>query len=293
MPVEYLESLRRSNRIVVKLGTNVVTSQFGLAEGRLRVLVREIGALRSLNKEIILVSSGAVGLGRRQIIPGSASLSLVEKQACAAVGQSLLMAEYHKLFSDADLGPTAKIAQILLTSDDFFNRSRYLSLRATLNKLLSLKVVPIINENDPVSDNELRSSKRRSFGDNDMLSALVASKLAADVLVILTDVDGLFSENPIENPQAEHIREIERKEQLKKLKIGTGSKEGRGGIQTKIEAARTAAAFQVPTVIASGLKDRVLTGIFGFAGEAPVPRFTLFRPLKSLAKKSKVGLYGT
>ncbi len=291
MGEEHLESIRRSKRIVVKLGTQVVTSQFGLAEARLRRLVKDINVLRAQDKEIILVSSGAVGLGKKEIISGSA-LSLVEKQACAAVGQSLLMAEYHRLFSDSSNGMPARIAQILLTNDDFFVRARYLNLRATLNKLLSLKVVPIINENDPVSDTELRASKRRSFGDNDMLSALVASKLAADVLVILTDVDGLFSDNPTANPQAKHFTEISKKEQLKSLKIGAGSKDGRGGVQSKIEAARMAAAFQVPTVIASGLKDGILSSILGADSQGPAERFTYFHPTRSLAKKAKVGHYG-
>ncbi len=291
MGEEHLESIRRSKRIVVKLGTQVVTSQFGLAEARLRSLVKDINVLRAQDKEIILVSSGAVGLGKKEIISGE-SLSLVEKQACAAVGQSLLMAEYHRLFSDNANGMPARIAQILLTNDDFFVRARYLNLRATLNKLLSLKVVPIINENDPVSDTELRASKRRSFGDNDMLSALVASKLAADVLVILTDVDGLFSDNPSANPDAQLFAEITKKEQLKALKVGAGSKDGRGGVQSKIEAARMAAAFQVPTVIASGLKDGILSSILGADAKGPAPRFTYFHPTRSLAKKAKVGHYG-
>ena len=287
----HLESIRRSKRIVVKLGTQVVMSQFGLAEARLRALVRDVQQLRAQDKEIILVSSGAVGLGKKEIIAGE-SLSLVEKQACAAVGQGLLMAEYHRLFSEMQNGQSPRIAQVLLTNDDFFVQARYLSLRATLNKLLSLKVVPIVNENDPVSDRELRANKRRSFGDNDMLSALVASKLAADVLVILTDVDGLFRESPATNPEAEHFPDISRKEQLNELKAGAGSKEGRGGVQSKIEAARMAAAFQVPTLIASGLRDGILSSIFGAPGAAPAPRFTFFQATRSLAKKSKVGHYG-
>lgn len=285
-----LGSIRRSNRVVVKLGTNVVMSQFGLAEARLRSLVRDVIKLRREGKEIILVSSGAVGLGKKEIIAGQ-DLSLVEKQASAAVGQGLLMAEYHRLFSDASLGEPTRIAQILLTNDDFFARTRYLSLRATLNKLLSLKVVPIVNENDPVSDTELRASKKRSFGDNDMLSALVASKLAADALVLLTDVDGLFKDNPSVNPGAEHIPEISKKEQFKSLKLGATSKNGRGGVKSKIEAARVAASFHVPTIIANGLSEGVLYGLLSSTVQNP-PRHTLIHPAKSLAKAPKVGGYG-
>jgi glutamate 5-kinase len=286
----YLESIRRSKRIVVKLGTQVVMSQFGLAEGRLRALARDVNILRALDKEVILVSSGAVGLGKKEIL-GNTTLSLVEKQACAAVGQGLLMNEYYRLFNDPQNGLPARIAQILITNDDFFDPGRFLSLRATLNRLLSLKVVPIINENDPVSDTELRSSRSRPFGDNDMLSALVASKLAADVLVILTDVDGLFSDSPNTNPAAQHFPEISKKEQLKLLKVGAGSQDGRGGVKSKIEAARMAAAFQVPTIIANGLRDGVLSSIIGAIG-AEVPRFTYFHPTRSLAKKSRIGHYG-
>ncbi len=284
-----LESIRRSHRIVIKLGTQVVTSKFGLAEARLRALVRDIVFLRAERKEIILVSSGAVGLGRGEILQGSGSLSLAEKQACAAVGQGLLMAEYHRLFQENS--PVVRIAQLLLTNDDFFARSRYLNLRATLNKLLAFNVLPIINENDPVSDMELKSSKRVPFGDNDMLSALVASKLAADLLVILTDVDGLFSDNPHTNPDAEHFAEIKKRDQLKRVKVGAKSDGGRGGVQSKIEAARVAAAFRVPTLIANGLQDRVLSTILSSQNHENPARFTYIHPTRDLAKKNKIGQY--
>lgn len=284
-----LESLRRSHRIVIKLGTQVVTSQFGLAEARLRALVRDIVFLRAEKKEIILVSSGAVGLGKKEIVHEGNSLTLAEKQACAAVGQGLLMAEYHRLFQENS--PIVKIAQLLLTNEDFFSRARYLNLRATLNKLLAFDVLPIINENDPVSDMELKSSKRVPFGDNDMLSALVASKLAADLLVILTDVDGLFSDNPHTNPDAEHFPDLRKREQLKRVKVGAKSDAGRGGVQSKIEAARVAAAFNVPTLIANGLRDRVLTDILSLRNRDNPPRFTYVHPSREMAKKNKIGQY--
>ncbi len=283
------ESIRRAHRIVIKLGTQVVASRFGLSEGRLRSLVKDIIALRNERKEIILVSSGAVGLGREEVLP-NARLTLVEKQACAAIGQSRLMAEYHRLFSELQ-NPPARIAQLLLTNQDFFARNRFLNLRATLNKLLALDVLPIINENDPVSDHELKASRHMSFGDNDMLSALVASKLAADLLVILTDVDGLFSDNPAANPEAEHFPVITKRAQLKLVKIGSVSNNGRGGVKSKIEAARTAAAFQVPTVIANGHRDRVLVDILSASTTSQPPPFTYIHPTKELAKKTKIGKY--
>lgn len=284
-----IESIRRSHRIVIKLGTQVVTSKFGLAEARLRNLVKDIVFLRAEGKEIILVSSGAVGLGKQEVLAQGNSLTLVEKQACAAIGQGLLMAEYYRLFQENS--PVVKIAQLLLTNDDFFTRSRYLNLRATLNKLLSMQVVPIINENDPVSDMELKSSKKAPFGDNDMLSALVASKLAADLLVILTDVDGLFSDNPNTVPDAEHFPDIRKRDQLKRVKVGASSNGGRGGVKSKIEAARVAAAFQVPTLIANGLKDGVLSSILSTANHDKPERFTYIHPTKDLAKKTKIGVY--
>lgn len=284
-----IESIRRSHRIVIKLGTQVVTSKFGLAEARLRALVRDIVFLRAEKKEIILVSSGAVGLGRNEVMPGGNSLTLNEKQACAAVGQGLLMAEYHRLFQENS--PVVRIAQLLLTNDDFFTRSRYLSLRATMNKLLSLDVLPIVNENDPVSDMELKASKKVPFGDNDMLSALVASKLAADLLVILTDVDGLFSDNPNTVPDAIHFPEIKKREDLKNVTVGANSNGGRGGVKSKIEAARVAAGFQVPTLIANGLKDGVLTSILSKMNHENPERFTYIHPTKDLAKKTKIGTY--
>lgn len=253
--------LDEARRVVVKLGTWVLTSAEGeIASARLEDLVSQCAWLvKEAGKKVILVSSGAVGLGRSAL--GLEKLSgLTDKQACAAVGQSLLMREYHVLFSRHGL--TA--GQILVTADDFAERQRYLSLRDTFERLLSWGVIPIVNENDPVSTMELREDQRtHSFGDNDLLSALVASKLGADVLLILTNVDGVFDSNPDKNPDARRIERLEDFEALRRLNLKGQSAYGRGGVNSKIEAARLASFGGVNTIIASGLVGSAILGSAG------------------------------
>src|SRR5262245_38135648 len=182
-----------AGRIVIKLGTAVLISEGGLvALSRFYSFVESIAALRKSGREVLLVSSGAVGLGADRLGLGRGPESLPLKQACAAVGQSRLMSLYSDAFER--LGLTA--AQLLLTEEDFSNRTRYLNLRSTITNLLQLGAIPVINENDTVSTAELEPEsstafKRMSFGDNDKLSALVAGKMEADLLLILTDVEGL------------------------------------------------------------------------------------------------------
>src|ERR1043166_1106469 len=190
--------IRSVHRIVIKLGTAVLTrDDGGVPLSRFYGLVEDIAALKRNGREILLVSSGAVGLGQTQLGVTRANDSLPLKQACAAVGQGKLMA----LYSDAFEREGITTAQVLLTEEDFSNRKRYLNLRTTIGKLLELGALPIINENDTVSTVELEPfdgevQRRVNFGDNDKLSALVASKIEADLLVILTDVEGLYSSDP-------------------------------------------------------------------------------------------------
>lgn len=245
------QELEEARRVVVKLGTWVVTSPEGdLASDRLEDIVDQCASLiRAGRKKVILVSSGAVGLGRSAL--GRERVSgLTDKQACAAVGQSLLMREYQRLFSHHDL----VTGQILVTADDFAERHRYLSLRDTFERLLAWDVVPIVNENDPVSTMELREDERtHSFGDNDMLSALVASKLGADLLLILTNVAGVFDSHPERNPNAQLIEKLEDFAAVRDLNLRGQSAYGRGGVSSKIEAARLASLGGVNTIISSGL----------------------------------------
>ena len=250
------KELEEARRVVIKLGTYVLTSpDGGIAASRLGDLVSQCAWLvKEAGKKVIVVSSGAVGLGRDALGRGRLA-NLTDKQACAAVGQSLLMREYQREFSRHGL----TTGQILVTADDFADRSRYLSLRDTFDRLLLWDVVPVVNENDPVSTMELREDERtHSFGDNDLLSALVASKLGADLLLILTNVDGVFDSNPDRNPDARLIERLDDFEALRALNLKGQSAYGRGGVTSKIEAARLASFGGVNTVIASGLRPSAI-----------------------------------
>jgi glutamate 5-kinase len=251
-----------SRRLVIKLGSNLFFNDSGaIALGRIFSFIEDIAAARVAGRQIIVVSSGAVALGADALKIKSANASLAQKQALAAIGQSRLMNLYEQGF--AKYGLTA--AQILLTEEDFSSRKRYLNLRHTLTTLLDMGVIPIINENDTVSTTELELTDRSpSFGDNDKLSALVMSKLEATVLILLSDVDGLFTDNPRENPQAEFIPEVQEITADVEALAGRKSTRGRGGMATKLQAARIAMNSGGMAIIANGLKvgilGRVLSG---------------------------------
>lgn len=276
--------LLNAKRIVIKLGTQVVLELAGNADGqfaseRLAGLTRQCAELARQGKEVILVSSGAVGLGR-QALNLSGALDLNEKQACAAVGQNLLMEAYRKLFQESGL----ITAQVLLTAMDFADRKHYLNLRQTLETLLKLGVVPIINENDTTSTMELQEERyTKSFGDNDMLSALVASKLDADLLVILTNVDGIYTDNPFTNPEARLVPLIEHFQDLRNIDATGQSLLGRGGMSSKLEAARMAALSGVHTLITSGTRPQPLAALL--SSEASTG--TLVLPQASLSGKKR------
>lgn len=279
------EPLHNARRIVIKLGTQVVIEASGaeLAKSRLVRVVEQCSRLVQAGKQVIVVTSGAVGLGRQKLKLNGA-LTLTQKQACAAVGQSLLMDAYRELF---DLFGIVT-AQVLLTANDFADRKHYLNLRQTLETLLELGTVPIINENDTVSTMELQEEGYvKGFGDNDKLSALVASKLEADLLVILTNVDGIYTDNPETNPQAELIPVIERFEDLQQVEVNGRSALGRGGMSSKLEAARIAAISGLHTYITSGLKDQSLRPLL----ENAEPAGTLVLPQASLkGRKRWIGM---
>ena len=257
------DSLKSASRIVVKLGTGVLTDSRKLIDpAQLAQLVAQLAALKKSGKEIVLVTSGAVGAGMGALGYENRPTNLAEKQACAAVGQSRLMAVYDKLFSAHGL----VVAQVLLTHDDLEHHERHLNARNTLVTLLDRGVVPIINENDAVSFTEIK------FGDNDKLSALVASLLPADLLVILTTVDGV-----IENFGKADARIISVIEQIdfhiESMAGGTTSATAVGGMKSKIEAAKIVVRSGIPLVIASGQKKNALAEILGGADEG-----TLFVP---------------
>src|SRR5215468_8064957 len=242
-----------SQRIVVKLGTQVVTHDGrSLALGRLMSLVEEMARLRSEGRQILLVSSGAVALGMKQLGLTERPRSLGLRQACAAVGQGHLVALYTSAF--AQLGVTA--AQVLLTESDLGDRDRALCVRTTLMRLLELRAVPVLNENDSVSIRELVEHRRArgeasfepAFGDNDGLSARVALGIDADLLVLLTDVDGLYTGDPRVDRDARRLEVLD----AEAHQLGDASPAGTGGMASKVEAARVAARAGVTTVIASG-----------------------------------------
>jgi glutamate 5-kinase len=263
------DRVRDARRVVVKLGSSLFFNSSGnVALGRIFSFIEDIAEARLSGRQLIVVSSGAVALGANALKMKSSSALLVQKQAFAAIGQSRLMNLYEQGFGK--FGLTA--GQVLLTEEDFSNRTRYLNLRNTLLTLLDMGVIPIINENDTVSTSELEVSDRNpSFGDNDKLSALVMSKLEAQVLILLSDVDGLFTDNPHSNPQAKQIPEVhEISADIESLAAGKSSK-GRGGMATKLQAARIAMNSGGMAVIANGATTGVLKRIL--AGQ---PDGTLF-----------------
>src|SRR2546421_6458021 len=242
------ELLKNVSRIVVKVGTGVLTdSRKQLDLSQVERLVAQIATQRQAGKQIVLVSSGAVGAGMGALGYDKRPIQLAELQACAAVGQSRLMSTYEKLFSSFNL----HVAQVLLTHDDLQHHERHLNARNTLVTLLERGVVPIINENDAVSFTELK------FGDNDKLSALVASLLPADLLLILTTVDGVIENFGKANPKT--IPSIEQIDgTVEKLAGGTDSATAVGGMRSKVEAAKIAVRSGIPLVIVSGKKKSVL-----------------------------------
>ena len=255
--------LTEASRLVVKLGTGVLTDsrrQPDLAQ--MRQLTAQVAALRKDGREVVLVSSGAVGAGMGVLGFERRPSDLAALQACAAVGQSRLMATYESLFSAHGL----HVAQVLLTHDDLEHHERHLNARNTLVTLLARGVIPVINENDAVSVTELK------FGDNDRLSALVAALLPADLLIILTTVDGVMED--FGKPNARTLPVIESIDRsIEGLAGGTTSATAVGGMTTKIEAAKILTRSGIPLVIASGRKKGVLSSILAGQEEG-----TLFVP---------------
>ncbi|SEA48224.1 glutamate 5-kinase [Microbulbifer marinus] len=252
------QQLAASRRWVIKIGSALLTDN-GRGVNRAAIFnwVEQIAALRQRGIEVILVSSGAVAAGMDRLGWRRRPESIHQLQAAAAIGQSHLVQVYEHAFDQFD----SRAAQILLDHDDLSNRTRYLNARSTLRTLLSLGAVPIVNENDTVVTDEIR------FGDNDTLAALVANLVEADALLILTDADGLFTEDPRDNPAAELIGEASA-EDPKLLGMAGGSRSGlgRGGMTTKVRAAQLAARSGARTVIAGGAIDSVIERVC--SGEA-------------------------
>ena len=253
----------KAKRIVIKLGTNVLRDDEGYVSlPRVYTFIEDIAHLVHDGKEVIVITSGAVGLGKKRLgLEDTQGTAL--KQACAAIGQSKLMSIYENGFDT--YGLTA--AQILMTEDDFSVRERYLSLRTTFNKLLELGTIPVINQNDTVSTLEIapryfKEDMQVCFSDNDKLSALVASELDADLLIILSDIDGLYDSNPKLNPDAKLIKSVEEVNDDILALAGGVSDGGRGGMATKLQAARMVTRFGGKVLIANGKVPYVIKKIF-------------------------------
>jgi glutamate 5-kinase len=237
--------------VVLKIGTNTLTEDGKISSKYIDNVAKQISFLHKKGKKFVIVSSGAIGSGCMELgFKKPREISL--KQAMAAIGQSKIM----KKWDDAFLKYGIHVAQILLTYDDFSNRERFLNLKNTLDKLLELNVIPIMNENDPLSVNEINES----FGDNDKLSALIASKLNAELLVIFSDIDGLYNGDPKKNKDAKLIDIVDFvNDEIKNMCGKKGSKFSVGGMESKINAVNIATSSGVEVIICNGKKDDVVS----------------------------------
>jgi glutamate 5-kinase len=245
--------------IVVKVGTSSITTSNGeLDQKEMQRLTSQIATATKQGDKVVLVTSGAVAAGIAELGIPPKPKDVAFQQAAAATGQSVLMAKYRELFKQYNL----KVAQILLTAEDLSNRASYVHTCDVLGLLLKVGVVPIINENDVTSVDELMRTEgyKVNFSDNDILSVLVAGAICADLVVILSDVDGLYTADPSE-PNAKLIKTVDAITSELKSSLNGKSKLGRGGIQSKIKAAEIAISYGIPVVIANSRRENVLVDI--------------------------------
>ncbi len=246
--MDYREALKDKKRIVIKIGSSSLTHEEtgNLNLEKMERLVRLLTDLRNSGKEVVLVSSGAVAVGRKMIGLKEKPTELSEKQACAAVGQASLMTVYQKLFSEYH----QLTAQVLLTKFIMLNKISRQNARNTFEKLNEMGVIPIVNENDTISTEEI---KELGLGENDTLSAIVAALIHADLLILLSDIDGLYTDDPRKNPDAKFIDLVpELTEDYINMGKGAGTSFGTGGMKTKLSAARIAADSGADMIITNG-----------------------------------------
>ena len=269
-----MRDFSKAKRIVIKIGTHILTKNDSVDAAYVRRVAGQVNSLLKTGRQVVIVSSGAIGMGLGQLDVERAK-DIEMRQACAAIGQPLLMAEYRKSF----LRYGVTVAQVLLTAEVLNNRKTYLNLRRSIETLLNLSVVPILNENDSVSTDEIGSA----FGDNDKLSALVASKIDADLLIMLTDIDALYDKNPQKFPGAKPIATVfEITDEIVRNAGGKGSLHSTGGMKTKIEAAKIASNAGCRIVLANGRLQNVIGRII--AGEQIG---TIFMPRRKLSNRSR------
>ncbi|MER3445947.1 MAG: glutamate 5-kinase [Candidatus Dadabacteria bacterium] len=246
--------ISQAKRVVIKIGSSVLTNEYGeISEGVFDEIAREISNVKSRGVELVVVSSGAIAAGMKKLRLREKPRDVLMKQAVAACGQSTLMWYYEKAFSAFG----ERVAQILLTHDALSIRKRFLNARKTLFTLLEIGVIPIVNENDTIAVEEI------VLGDNDRLAALITNLVESDLLILLSDIDGLYSKDPRNHRDAELISVIDEiDERIEEIAGETLGKTTTGGMKTKIEASKTAAAFGIPTIIANGKRPNTLSGIF-------------------------------
>lgn len=242
------------NRVVIKIGTSTLAHSTGLLNiRRVESIIKVLSDLKNAGKEIVLVSSGAVGVGAGKLSLKSKPTNLHVKQACASIGQCELMYTYDKLFSEYN----HIVSQVLLTKSDVENAMRKTNIINTFESLLKMGVLPVVNENDTVSTDEIE------FGDNDTLSAIVSVLVKADLLIIMTDIDGLYDKSPVDNEDAQLITVVnDINDEIRASAGGAGSKFGSGGMVTKIDAAEIAQKAGIPTIVVNGNRSKLLYDIF-------------------------------
>jgi glutamate 5-kinase len=274
-----MRDFSKTQKIVIKIGTNTLTRQ-GTNEidtNYIRLIASQIAELRKKDKQVVIITSGAIGMGAGQLseYQGIRPLDIKMRQACAAIGQPILMAEYRKAFEQFSI----TVAQVLLTADVLNNRKTYLNLRNSVETLLQLGVVPILNENDSISTDEIGSA----FGDNDRLSALVASKIDADLLIMLSDIDALYDKDPRKYGDAKPIPVVyEITAEVMRSAGRSGSRYATGGMKTKLEAAKIASTAGCRLVLADGRLENVISRIM--VGEQIG---TLFMPKRKLSNRER------
>jgi glutamate 5-kinase len=270
-----MRDFSKAKRVVIKIGTNILTKEAGIDADYVAQIAGQVSELLKTGKNTLIITSGAIGMGASQLALVGRPQEIQMRQACAAIGQPLLMAEYRKAFARYNI----TVAQVLLTAEVMSNRKTYLNLRNSIETLLKLGVVPILNENDSISTDEIGTA----FGDNDRLSALVASKIDADLLIMLSDVDALYDKDPRKYPDAKPIQTVyEITEDIVKSAGGKGSKFSTGGMRTKIEAAKIASNAGCKIILANGRIDNVISKII--AGEMIG---TLFLPKRKLSNRAR------
>jgi len=270
-----MRNFDKTKRVVIKIGTNTLAKGGGIDTAYFSGVAEQVKDLIEAGRQVVVVTSGAIGMGAGQLELAEKPKEMKMRQACAAIGQPLLMQEYRKAFAQHGV----QVAQVLLTAEVLTNRKTYLNLRNAIETLLGLGVVPVLNENDSVSTAEIGTA----FGDNDRLSALVASKIDADLLIMLTDIDALYDKNPQEHADAKPIAEVfEITEAIMRNAGGSGSAHATGGMKAKIEAAKIAANAGCRIVLANGRERRVISRIM--AGE---PLGTIFMPKRKLSNRAR------